>query len=294
MDGRFNIDWSINQQVYSWWRKAVKGTQGSVTGRLLVNSHPDEFKSSSYHSISSMKKDFYFYSCISPLILVLLILFNLGIIPSNFVNEKTSEEAFAASNPASSSDPSNGDGVSDTFASETGKYGISFMFQYNVLQTPAPINLFQNAIGGNSEISYGISKGIRILIGGGYLANTPHVSPPIEEFIHPSATGPSNQYAQAYAGIKLELTRWFPQMIRYQPWFPYIRADSGGAFASISDAGPLSGHPNGLLEDIGVGIEGRPRALPMAFFGEIRSQWLFFGPQILTIVPVMAGTTFYF
>jgi len=168
------------------------------------------------------------------------------------------------------------------------------MFQYDVLQTPAPIRLFQNGVGGDAEISYGIARGIRILGGGGYLVNTPHVSPPLARYGHPIPSGPSNQYAQAYLGIKLELTRWIPQMIRYQPWFPYLRADTGGVFPSFSDAGPQTGHPDGLLEDIGVGIEGRPRAVPMAFFGEIRSQWLFLGPQVITVIPILAGTTFYF
>ena len=204
----------------------------------------------------------------------------------------------SASPPPSPSSPSpqedTNEAGTDTFASQTGKFGLSLMFQYNVLQTPAPILLFQNAVGGLGELSYGISNGIRILAGGGYMFNSPHVSPPLQRVVSPLSSGPSNQYAQAYAGIKLEFTRWFPSMIRYQPWFPYLRADSGGVFASISDAGPQTGHPNGLMEDLGFGIEGRPRAIPLAFFGEIRSQWLFMGPQVITVVPVFAGTTFFF
>ena len=184
--------------------------------------------------------------------------------------------------------------MSEPYASQTGRFGLSIMFQYDVLQTPAPIDLFQNGLGGDGELSYGIARGIRILAGGGFLVDTPHVSPPIARYGHPLPTGPSNQYAQAYLGIKAELTRWIPQMIRYQPWFPYLRADSGGVFSSISDAGAQTGHPDGLLEDVGIGVEGRPRAVPMAFFGEIRSQWLFLGPQVITVVPVLAGTTFYF
>lgn len=208
--------------------------------------------------------------------------------------------AFGAdSAPAATTAPlpessSQDDGVSEPYASQTGKFGLSIMFQYDVLQTPAPIDLFQNGLGGDAELSYGIARGIRVLAGGGFLANTPHVSPPIARYGHPVPTGPSNQYAQAYLGIKAELTRWIPQMIRYQPWFPYFRADSGGVFSSISDAGFQTGHPNGLMEDVGIGVEGRPRAVPMAFFGEVRSQWLFLGPQVITIVPVFAGTTFYF
>lgn len=195
--------------------------------------------------------------------------------------------------PASSSLPSGKeDGVSEPYASETGKFGLSIMLQYNILQTPAPVRLFEDGIGGNGELSYGLSQGVRILGGFGYLANTPHIAPPLHS--SPISGGPSNQYFQAYLGGQLELTRWIPQMIRYQPWFPYIRADMGGVFASISDAGPQTGHPDGVLADTGIGIEGRPRALPMAFFGEIRSQWFFMGPQIITVIPVLAGTTFYF
>ncbi len=183
------------------------------------------------------------------------------------------------------------DGVSEPYASETGKFGLSIMVQYNVLQSPAPIHLFQNGIGGDGELSYGLFRGIRILGGFGYLANTPHIAPPLQSS---GSSGPSNQYFQAYLGGQLEMTRWVPQMIRYQPWFPYFRADVGNVFASISGAGLQTGHPDGLMADAGVGIEGRPRALPMAFFGEVRSQWIFLGPQIMTVVPVLVGTTFYF
>jgi len=202
--------------------------------------------------------------------------------------------AYAADAGVSTLDPppAKDEGVSEPYASETGKFGLSLMLQYDVLQTPAPIRLFQNGIGGDGEISYGLYRGIRILGGGGFLANTPHIAPPLH--VSNVTGGPSNQYAQAYVGGQLELTRWIPQMIRYQPWFPYIRADMGGVFSSISDAGLETGHPDGLLLDAGVGIEGRPRALPMAFFGEIRSQWMFLGPQVINVVPVLAGTTFYF
>ncbi len=167
------------------------------------------------------------------------------------------------------------------------------MFQYDILQTPAPIKLFQDGVGGGGEVSYGISRGIRLLGGLGYLINTPHVAPPLHSGGITGA-GPSNQYFQAYLGVKIELTRWIPQMIRYQPWFPYLRGDTGGVFPSISDAGSQTGHPNGLLEDVGLGVEGRPRAVPMSFFGEVRTQWLFWGPQVITVIPILAGTTFYF
>lgn len=180
------------------------------------------------------------------------------------------------------------------FASEIGQFGLSLLFQYNVLQTPAPTLLFQNGVGGDGELSYGLARGIRVLAGTGYLENSPNLSPPRSEISTPKNGGPSNQYLQAYLGGELELTRWFPEMIRYQPWFPYVRADMGGVFSSVSNAGSQDGHPDGLMGDVGLGIEGRPRALPMAFFGEIRPQWIFFGPQIVTVVPVLVGTTFYF
>ena len=195
--------------------------------------------------------------------------------------------------PATPAQVNQDDGVSEPYASETGKFGISIMFQYDILQTPAPIKLFQDGVGGGGEVSYGISRGIRLLGGLGYLINTPHVAPPLHSGGITGA-GPSNQYFQAYLGVKIELTRWIPQMIRYQPWFPYLRGDTGGVFPSISDAGSQTGHPNGLLEDVGLGVEGRPRAVPMSFFGEVRTQWLFLGPQVITVIPILAGTTFYF
>ena len=196
---------------------------------------------------------------------------------------------------ASSSGTPQDDGPSEPYASQTGKFGLSVMLTYDILQTPAPVTLFQNSIGGLGELSYGISRGIRILGGAGFGFGSPHISPPLTDFANPShVSGPSINYVPLYLGVQLELTRWFPGLIRYQPWFPYIRGDSGGVFTSVSNDGPASLHTNGLMEDVGFGIEGRPRAVPMAFFGEIRSQWLFLGPQIINVVPVLAGTTFYF
>ncbi len=225
-------------------------------------------------------------------LLSLVILF--GIVPLLGIGTALGASPPQTSTTTTSPGPANqDDGVSEPYASQTGKFGLSIMFQYDVLQTPAPIKLFQNGVGGGGELSYGISRGIRLLGGLGYLLNTPHVAPPLHSSVI-SGAGPSNQYLQAYLGAQLELTRWIPQMIRYQPWFPYLRADTGGVFPSFSDAGPQTGHPDGLLEDIGIGIEGRPRAIPMAFFGEVRSQWLFLGSQVITVIPILAGTTFYF
>jgi len=183
------------------------------------------------------------------------------------------------------------DGVSEPYASQTGRFGLSLMFSYDALQTPAPVKLYQDSIGGVGEISYGLFRGIRILGGAGFNMGSPHLAPPLNV---KKSSGPSISYVPVYAGLQVELTRWFPSMIRYQPWFPYLRGDTGGVFTSVSNDGPASLHTNGLMEDLGFGIEARPRAVPMAFFGEIRSQWLFLGPQIITVIPVMAGTTFYF
>ena len=198
--------------------------------------------------------------------------------------------AAGAASSASSVTPQE-DGPSEPYASQTGKFGLSVMFSYDILQTPAPVTLYQNSIGALGEISYGISAGIRVLGGGGFGFGSPYVSPPLKDH---NASGPSIDYVPLYLGVQIELTRWFPGLIRYQPWFPYIRGDTGGVFTSVSHDGPSSLHTNGLMEDVGFGIEGRPRAVSMAFFGEIRSQWLFLGPQIVTVVPVIAGTTFYF
>ncbi|MHB8368557.1 MAG: hypothetical protein ACYDBP_02555 [Leptospirales bacterium] len=183
------------------------------------------------------------------------------------------------------------DGVSEPYASQTGRFGLSLMFSYDALQTPAPVKLYQDSIGGVGEISYGLFRGIRILGGAGFNMGSPHLAPPLNV---KKSSGPSISYVPVYAGLQVELTRWFPSMIRYQPWFPYLRGDTGGVFTSVSNDGPASLHTNGLMEDLGFGIEARPRAVPMAFFGEIRSQWLFLGSQIITVIPVMAGTTFYF
>ncbi|MGC8529115.1 MAG: hypothetical protein ACP5OP_02810 [Leptospirillia bacterium] len=210
-------------------------------------------------------------------------------------------KSWAASSTSSVNGSANPSGTTqdddpiEPYASQTGKFGLSVMFTYDILQTPAPVTLYQNSIGALGEISYGIARGIRILGGAGFGFGSPHVSPPLSDFGNSShVSGPSINYVPVYLGVQLELTRWFPGLIRYQPWFPYIRGDSGGVFTSVSNDGPASLHTNGLMEDVGFGIEARPRAVPMAFFGEIRSQWLFLGPQIINVVPVLAGTTFYF
>lgn len=295
LGARFIVNWSISQPAFERAGRPGETKRGTVLVEIYDNTRPPEDPRSA--SVSGRRA-----SC-NRLLVSQSILFLISLILLASSCPLVPGEAFGAQpTPSTSSTPSPSltpvqdnqvDGVSEPYASETGKFGVSIMVQYNVLQTPAPINLFQNGVGGGGELSYGVSRGIRLLGGLGYLINTPHVAPPLHSGGITGA-GPSNQYLQAYLGAQLELTRWIPQMIRYQPWFPYLRVDTGGVFPSISDAGSQTGHPNGLLEDIGVGIEGRPRAIPMAFFGEVRSQWLFLGPQVITVVPILAGTTFYF
>ena len=127
--------------------------------------------------------------------------------------------------PSSSAGTTQDDPPTEPYASQTGKFGLSVMFTYDVLQTPAPVTLYENSIGALGELSYGISRGIRILGGAGFGFGSPHVSPPLTDH---NPSGPSINYVPLYLGVQLELTRWFPGLIRYQPWFPYIRGDSGG------------------------------------------------------------------
>ena len=229
------------------------------------------------------------WGSLSFLFFPVLTLFLVGILSSGAA--WADPPSSSVNDPSISSGATQDDPPSEPYASQTGKFGLSVMFTYDILQTPAPVTLYQNSIGALGELSYGISRGIRILGGAGFGFGSPHISPPLTDH---NPSGPSINYVPLYLGVQLELTRWFPGLIRYQPWFPYIRGDSGGVFTSVSNDGPASLHTNGLMEDIGIGIEGRPRAVPMAFFGEIRSQWLFLGPQIINVVPVLAGTTFYF
>ncbi len=197
---------------------------------------------------------------------------------------------FAASLPvqADASDPEQTD--ESKFDETFGRFGLSLGFQFNVLQTPAPINFYQDGIGGLGEISYGVITGVRILAGGGYIFNSPHVSPPQSGIVSPVSTS----YAEGYVGGRLAMNPFFPKLFQHQPWVPYIRADVGGVGASVSGAGAQDGHFNGTMADAGVGIEGRAPEFPVGFFGEFRSQWFFFGSGTVTVLPVVVGTTFYF
>lgn len=171
-----------------------------------------------------------------------------------------------------------------------GRFGLSLGFQFNALQTPSPINTYQNGIGGLGEISYGIVTGLRILAGGGYIFNSPHVSPPQSGFVGSM----TSSYEEGYVGGRLAMNPFFPSLFLQQPWVPYIRADVGGVAASISGAGSFDGHSNGTLADVGIGVEGRAPEFPVGFFAEFRSQWFFFGSGTVTVLPVIVGTTFYF
>lgn len=176
------------------------------------------------------------------------------------------------------------------FDEEFGHFGITLGFEYTFAQTPEPQLLYQHAFGGLGEISYGIRTGIRILAGGGYDFNSPHVAPPQSGI----AKGPTSDYTEGYLGTRLAMNPFFPSLFARQPWVPYIRGDVGGVSTGVSNDGDLNGREGGFLGDLGLGIEGRAPEFPVGFFAEIRSQWLFLGPRIINVIPVMTGTTIYF
>ncbi|MHB1925872.1 MAG: hypothetical protein ACYCRD_01215 [Leptospirillum sp.] len=176
------------------------------------------------------------------------------------------------------------------FDEEFGHFGITLGFEYTLAQTPESQLLYQHAFGGLGEISYGIRTGLRILAGGGYDFNSPHVSPPQSGI----AKGPTSDYTEGYLGVRLAMNPFFPSLFAQQPWVPYIRGDVGGVSTGVSNDGDLNGRTSGFLGDLGVGVEGRAPEFPVGFFAEVRSQWLFLGPRIINVVPVMTGTTIYF
>ncbi|MCL4461094.1 MAG: porin family protein [Nitrospirae bacterium] len=178
----------------------------------------------------------------------------------------------------------------EKFDEEFGHFGITLGFGYTFAQTPESQLLYQHSIGGIAELSYGIRTGLRILVGGGYSFNSPHVAPPQGGF----SKGPTSDYTEGYLGTRLALNPFFPSFFVQQPWVPYVRGDIGGISAGVSTDGTLNGRTSGFLGDVGVGVEGRAPEFPVGFFAEVRSQWLFLGPRIIDIVPVITGATVYF
>ena len=79
-----------------------------------------------------------------------------------------------------------------------------------------------------------------------------------------------------------------------KPLVPYFRGDIGGVSAGVSNDGLLSGRTSGFLGDLGFGVEGRAPEFPVGFFAEVRAQWLFLGPRIISVIPVITGATIYF
>ncbi len=212
-------------------------------------------------------------------------------------------KAYASPPPVSSvpaASPGSDSGVSgpvDPDLSEEGKFdetfgrfGLSIGFQYVFSQTPQQENFYENSLGGIAELSYGIRTGVRVLVGGGYALDSPHISPPLKS----SGNGPSSEFTEGYLGSRLAMDPFFPGFFERQPWIPYIRADMGGVFEGVSNAGPANGRTSGLMTDVGLGIEGRAPEFPVGFFAEVRSQWFFLGPHTITVLPVIVGSTFYF
>lgn len=177
-----------------------------------------------------------------------------------------------------------------SFDENYGHFGLSLAFLFNIAQTPSPHLFYENGLGGIGELSYGILTGVRLIAGGGYVLNSPHISPPLKG----ARNNADASYEQGYVGGRLAMNPFFPSFFIHQPWIPYIRSDVGGVSAGISNAGALSGHQDGVMADFGVGIEGRAPEYPVGFFLEVRSQWFFLGPQTETVVPVLIGSTFYF
>ncbi len=177
-----------------------------------------------------------------------------------------------------------------SFDENYGHFGLSLAFLFNIAQTPSSHLFYENGFGGIGEISYGILTGLRVIAGGGYVLNSPHFSPPLKGV----GNNADASYEQGYVGGRLAMNPFFPSFFIHQPWIPYIRSDVGGVSAGVSDAGALSGHQDGVMADLGLGIEGRAPEYPIGFFVEVRSQWFFLGPQTETVIPILVGSTFYF
>ncbi|MHB1562748.1 MAG: hypothetical protein ACYCXP_01445 [Leptospirillum sp.] len=177
-----------------------------------------------------------------------------------------------------------------SFDENYGHFGFSLAFLFNIAQTPSSHLFYENGLGGIGELSYGILTGLRIIAGGGYVLNSPHISPPLAG----AKDNADASYEQGYIGGRLAMNPFFPSFFVHQPWIPYIRSDVGGVSSGISNAGAFSGHQDGVMADVGIGVEGRAPEYPIGFFVEVRSQWFFLGPQTETVVPLLIGSTFYF
>ncbi len=232
-------------------------------------------------------------SCILPFFVVALIL--LVGAGNSFAIPPSGSAPAAASNVLPDSGSASDQTVSTSseegkFDETFGKFGLSIGFLYVFSQTPQPENYFANSLGGIGEISYGVRTGVRIMVGGGFAMDSPHVSPPLKS----SGNGMSSDFSEGYLGSRLAMNPFFPQFFKRQPWIPYIRADLGGVTSSVSNSVLENGRSSGLMADVGLGVEGRAPEFPVGFFAEVRSQWFLLGPQTVTILPVIVGSTFYF
>ena len=211
--------------------------------------------------------------------------------PSSSSSSQTAQPSSSGATLAS--DPVSSDEITteeEKFDEEFGHFGITLGFGYTFAQTPESQLLYQHSIGGLAELSYGIRTGIRVLVGGGYNFDSPHVAPPQSGV----AKGPTSDYTEGYLGTRIALNPFFPSFFVRQPWVPYFRGDIGGVSAGVSNDGPLNSRTSGFLGDLGFGIEGRAPEFPVGFFAEVRSQWFFLGPRIIDVIPVITGATIYF
>ncbi|MHB8542988.1 MAG: hypothetical protein ACYC9S_03145 [Leptospirales bacterium] len=232
-----------------------------------------------------------FFRWILSFLIVLMVPF-VGIRDSHALSPPT-----APASPTDNNANSGGSEAVDSNSTEEGKFdetfgrfGLTLGFQFVFSQSPQPENFYANSLGGIAELSYGIRTGVRVLVGGGYALDSPHISPPLRS----SGNGPSSDFTEGYVGGRIAMNPFFPTFFERQPWIPYIRGDAGGVSAGVSNAGPANGRMSGFMTDVGLGIEGRAPEFPVGFFAEVRSQWFFLGAQTMTVMPVIVGSTFYF
>lgn len=199
------------------------------------------------------------------------------------------------------------------------RWSVAPTFSYYILPGGGLSRFLDQAFGAGGEISYrlfvpGTGQGkatgkewrthLRWLGDFSYLQMTPGptLAPSISSSssslfssVTPSPTPPIPGSASITGfiirtGIALDVPEVLPEKWGIRRVFaPYLRVDAGGVDFSVSNMGSLTGHPYGVLLDLGAGVSLKIPEYPWGVFGEVDPTLIDLEGNILTITPLVAG-----
>lgn len=191
------------------------------------------------------------------------------------------------------------------------RWTIAPTISYYIPEGTGDAALFNDALGVGAELSYRPGKPpgpFRWIASFSYLQMTPGPSLVTElssgSFFSstptPSSTGPIPGSASVTGFIATVGAGWdfgslFPASLTgWGTLSPYLRGDIGMASLAASGSGPLTGHPYGMVLDVGGGMSWHVQDLPMGVFVELDPTGLVIANEVLFLTPLVSGITIWF